>query len=137
MDETTSAQAAEFRKLQAPGGEFTFLLGGEPVTCWMRNLEGNEPIIVSAYWHESFNASIALGIDTKSAGVAAGLAVELATLQLCLRTKENGPPLFPDVRSVWALPSEVRNVIHAELIKRYELTENELGNSLRERIRTL
>jgi hypothetical protein len=136
MDQLTAEQAKEYRKLQAPGGEFKFTLSGSEISCWMRNLDGNETIYVAALWGESFDDAKSKGMDVPGCRFCASLAIQVGTVQICLRTKEGGEPLFPDARSIFQLPGNIRDEIYNEFNRRYELTEDELGNSLRERILT-
>lgn len=134
MDPKTARECSDFMKLYGEEGPITFKVGEVEVTAWLRNLTAREYIHTGQLFAENYEAMKEKGVDENGCKFAGGEALKIQTLLYCIRTKKDGPALFSGPREVFQLKSIVRDEIYLAYCKRYELTEDEVGNLLRARI---
>ena len=131
MDTKTARDYSEFSKLYGQEGPITFKIGEVEVTAWLRNLTAMEYIHTGQLFSENYEAMKQKGVEEQGCKFAGGDALKVQTLLYCLRVKKDGPALFSGPREVFQLKSILRDELYVEYCKRYELTEDEVGNLLR------
>jgi hypothetical protein len=134
MDPKTARDCSEFSKLYGDEGPITFNVGDVEINAWMRNLTAREYIHTGQLFAENYEAMRSKGVDEQGCKFAGGEALKIQTILYCVRAKKDGDALFSGPREVFQLKSTLRDMIYLEYCKRYELTEDEVGNSLRAKI---
>lgn len=110
----------------------------EPIPIWLAPLSFNQEVHVSATSREAYRVMVDSGAEEEDATEGAARAKSFMTVFYAVRngSSDDSPMLFVDQREVVAVGMDEVLRLMAIYIERFKLTEDDLGNSLRERTST-
>ncbi len=131
-------EARDFDKLQAHPVEIEISIGGQIIKAWLHSLPDTQTIHAISVYGEQKDMLILDGQDEDRAKNMALLALEIQTLLHAVKmgAKRDSQQLFKNAREILSLAPDEKQKISETYAKHFDMTQDQLGNSLRARIDT-
>lgn len=128
----------QFQKLLANPVEVEFKLKDEVFKAWMHCITDSQTLHCTAVYAEQYEMIIKDGGEEKYAKSMAGLAANCQTLVYALKKgqERTSEKVFSRVGELLVMPVDERTSLTLKYIETFDMTEEDLGNSLRARMVT-